>query len=545
MAQTYLSRVVNTPTPQNEALPGQVENSAGGYSFPVDDMTRLRRFLILGSEGGSYYANERELTLENVNAIRNLIADGRESEVVSEIVAMRDNNRAPKLSPLLFALAVVASEGSPEGRRLAFSNLNFVAKTASQLFEFVEYADSMRRWGRGFRSAVTNWYTAKSAHQLAYQVVKYRNRHNWTHRDLLRKAHPHGGVGMLNEIFRYVTTGEIAEAPHDFAIIRAYEEAKTANVDRLVELIQEHNLTWEMVPSESLSETKVWRALSEDMPLTALLRNLATLTRVGVIKPMECGNIVQQLGKIGHNTGIHPLSVLNAMLTYQNGRSVRGSNTWTPVPQIVDALEDAFDRSFADAPQTNKRIYLALDVSGSMGWGEVAGVPGLTPRMASAAMAMAIARREPNYYISAFSDGGYRAYRSVGYGFSRNNTSDDFDMAEIKINAKMSLPSAINQVDNLPFGGTDCSLPMRDALKKNMGVDCFVILTDSETWAGPIHPAEALRKYRQKMGIPAKLVVVGMVSNGFSIADPNDAGMMDVVGFDTAVPQLMADFMSN
>jgi len=38
------------------------------------------------------------------------------------------------------------------------------------------------------------------------------------------------------------------------------------------------------------------------------------------------------------------------------------------------------------------------------------------------------------------------------------------------------------------------------------------------------------------------LVVVGMVSNGFSIADPTDAGMLDVVGFDTATPALISDF---
>ena len=35
----------------------------------------------------------------------------------------------------------------------------------------------------------------------------------------------------------------------------------------------------------------------------------------------------------------------------------------------------------------------------------------------------------------------------------------------------------------------------------------------------------------------------GMVSNGFSIADPEDGGMMDVVGFDTSVPQVIADFI--
>lgn len=44
------------------------------------------------------------------------------------------------------------------------------------------------------------------------------------------------------------------------------------------------------------------------------------------------------------------------------------------------------------------------------------------------------------------------------------------------------------------------------------------------------------------MGIPARLVVVGMASKGFTIADPNDGGMLDVVGFDTTTPQVIADF---
>jgi 60 kDa SS-A/Ro ribonucleoprotein len=69
-----------------------------------------------------------------------------------------------------------------------------------------------------------------------------------------------------------------------------------------------------------------------------------------------------------------------------------------------------------------------------------------------------------------------------------------------------------------------------------------IICTDSETWAGDIHPSQALRQYRERTGFNARLTVVGMVSNGFSIADPTDAGMLDVVGFDTAAPQLMADF---
>ena len=78
--------------------------------------------------------------------------------------------------------------------------------------------------------------------------------------------------------------------------------------------------------------------------------------------------------------------------------------------------------------------------------------------------------------------------------------------------------------------------------RSKVAADVFVVYTDSETWAGNIHPAQALRQYREQTGISAKLVVVGMVSNGFTIADPNDVGMLDVVGFDTAAPAVIADF---
>ena len=126
-----------------------------------------------------------------------------------------------------------------------------------------------------------------------------------------------------------------------------------------------------------------------------------------------------------------------------------------------------------------------------MGSGEVAGIPGLTPRMAAAAMTMAIARREPNYYIAGFANGSDPSHR-VGYrfGFTRRGAT----MAPLSITASDSLNDAMHKTQALDFEATDCALPMLDALEKKIPVDVFVILTDSETWAGPVHPAEALQR---------------------------------------------------
>src|SRR5688572_6223701 len=103
---SYLANVLthtNAATPQSEPIPGssQVPNSGGRYSFAVDDWTRLDRFLVLGSEGGSYYATERALTAENASAsLRCIKADGLRA--VRRAVEISRAGRAPKNDPALF-----------------------------------------------------------------------------------------------------------------------------------------------------------------------------------------------------------------------------------------------------------------------------------------------------------------------------------------------------------------------------------------------------------------------------------------------------------
>lgn len=209
-----------------------------------------------------------------------------------------------------------------------------------------------------------------------------------------------------------------------------------------------------------------------------------------------------------------------ALTTYQSGQGVRSRLKWNPVAQIIDSLDAAFYMAFDNVEPSYKNILLALNVSSSMMYGAIAGCEGLTPRNASAAMALVTARTEPNYEIFGFCD----------------------DFVSVPIAATDSLTSAVSAVSYLPFGGTDCALPMLYALEHKFEVDMFVIYTDNETWYGDIHPKTALDMYRREMGRPAKCAVVGMVANDLSIADPEDAGMLDFIGFDTVTPTLLSDF---
>ena len=53
-----------------------------------------------------------------------------------------------------------------------------------------------------------------------------------------------------------------------------------------------------------------------------------------------------------------------------------------------------------------------------------------------------------------------------------------------------------------------------------------------------------MTEYREKLNLlNSKLIVAAMTATEFTIADPEDPGMLDVVGFDSAVPELVHNFI--
>lgn len=519
-----LTAISTRATHQSEPIPGrndQVENSAGGYVFAVDKWAQLDRFLILGTEGGTYYIGERDLTKQNAMALMSCIAEDG-PRVVARIVEISEAGRAPKQSPTIFALAACAGASNPATRRAAELAVPRVCRIGTHLFMFAGYVEQFRGWGRGLRRAVGGWYLNRPLEALATQVVKYQQRGGWSHRDLLRLAHPQADTPQRNEILRWAAGKPAENLP---GAIEGYELAKrqTQWPDWL-STVQSYPMTWEMLPSEALRHPQIWQALLPDMGMTALVRNLGRMTANGALKPLDANadHVAARLidAEQIRRSRIHPIQVLLAQATYASGHGDKGSLQWQPIPQIIDALDEAFYLSFGNVESSGKRLLLALDVSGSMTFNAIAGTS-ITPRVASAAMAMVSMHAEEHYPgVMAFS-GGF-----VPLGLSRGQRLND----------------VLRMVERMPFDRTDCSMPMRWARQNQVNVDCFVVYTDSETWAGPQHPVQALRDYRAAAGIDARLIVVGMTSNGFTIADPTDQGMLDVVGFDAATPGLIASF---
>jgi 60 kDa SS-A/Ro ribonucleoprotein len=567
----HLADISTRHTPQREQADArQVENAEGGYVFQLDPIGRLHRFLTLGVDRPTYYAHTdqamRELARENAQVVIDY-AQRDAPALVEAILSVSEAGRAPRQQPCIFALAVAASLADEQGRKLALIALPRVCRTGYHLFTFARYVRQFRGWGRGLRRAVGAWYAARDivdladegivygssendVSELAYQVAKYRQRDGFTHRDLLRLSHghwhirsalsPHWTLGEdQRALFEWICGRESPIDRHEsLERIVGLQLTKQAPLREVPALVRRYGLTWEMLPDAALLDPKVWHALLDvGVPQTALLRQLPRLTRIGLFDRGPNDRTIQVMEQLvdglrTRKARIHPVQVLTAMRTYSRGHSTKGKSTWTPAGRVVDALDEMFYVSFGSIEPTGKRLMLAVDSSGSMsmtdftpGHRKLYDDTGLLPREIAAALLMATARVETDALITAF-----------------RGSRGSMDIAELAITPRQRLDDVIRYLEAQPFGGTDCSLPMRWAEAKQIPVDAFIVYTDNETWAGPVHAHQALQRYRDVMGIPARLVVVGMTATGFTIANPSDPLSLDVAGFDSAVPRLISDF---
>lgn len=546
-----------------QTKPNQVKSSDGAWVFPVSPEVSYERFLVLGTENNTYYANSKKLTDNAFTIFDKMIAEDGGYAFVDKAREFSVSGRIPHNRTALLALAYALARADSGGKNAVIAALPQVARTASDLFLFVEYATQFRGWGRKMREAVSEWYMAKDVEEAAYQAVKYQSRKRdiaqgagnkgYSHAALLKLAHISPATPSHNALFRWIRGYDV-----DFDYLpeacRIYDEIKRATSPAVVAKIihgynQSHTrgkITHEFIPTRFQNAPIVWEALLKDMPINAMLQNLGRLTAYGVLNSWDNQNFVEnaitdsQRLRYGR---VHPVVVLKHLQDYKLGRHTRGILKWSPIAKIAGAIETAFYESFNYVQPIGKNILIGLDVSGSMGL-NITGSLNLTAREASVVMAMSYLRKESNIILTSFSSPNYRSY---GYGRRIDNYSDvDYGIEYVSnITKHTSLNEAVSIVQNMRFGATQLSLPMMLATRDNLDIDVFMIFTDSELNTGGIHPHEALNRYRQKANKPrAALIVNGMIANDISIADPSDRYSLDVAGFDTAVPNIIREFVN-
>ncbi|GAA4373514.1 TROVE domain-containing protein [Actinomadura verrucosospora] len=552
MARDPLASVSTVQTPQSRPIPGreteQVRNNADGYGFAKDLWTRLEDFLILGTTGGTYYVGEDRLTADNAQVVFDAIAaDGVRVVGLATAISTARPPRAPKNRPALFVMAAAAARGDAGTRQAVKASLAQVARTTDHLASFFGYWKNLGGKatgsgtapvvGRAMRTALASWFLNGDVDQVAWRVCKARQRRTpageaFALRDALRIAHPKADSPARRALFGWIA-GNVsdddvrARVPAVDAFLAA--QAVTGPVDAM-DVVRSRGVPWEFLPDAVLTEPGVWDELVDTIGMTALLRNLSRMTRIGTLTPMgdatrRAADRLTDAGALA-KARIHPMDLFLALRVYGSGRAQPHPRAdvqhWSPVPAIVDALEEAYELSFGHMEPSGRRLLVAVDSSGSMSFRNITsgGAPLGSCYEVANAMAVILNRIERGNCHVIDVDTQVRASQVT----ARTN------LREIS----RWRPSG---------GGTDLSQPFQWAQHQRLEVDGMVLFTDNETWAGRQHASQALDAYRQTVNGDVRVLLAAMAANGHTIGDPRDEGVLHMAGLDASLPMVVNGYI--
>ena len=385
---TYKFFTDTTRTPQTQPILGRssemVQGRSGGYLFDPGIWGMLRRCLLIGTAQSTYYADKHELTDDFIYTVQQCVYE--DSERTAKEIAYASDGRSINNSAPILAL-VLLSMGETHVAKRAFVELfPQVVRTGSHFYEWLHYTKSLRGFGKIIRECGTAWLSNPDAKALAYQLLKYQQRHGFTHRDVLRLFHVKPISADHQALYHWATNGwdTLPEAAPCKALSQIWWYERVKRQPQCTrEAIVKGRLTHEMVAPIGQMDQKAWQHLLEGMPIGALLRNLGSLTDLGVLQAHKGKNLNRVAAMLTNKqrlrkARIHPIDVLKALKTYASGGQVgRSRKTWTPIAHVVDILEKALELSFETVAPTGKMFMHVLDVSGSMSYYTVGSI-GLT-----------------------------------------------------------------------------------------------------------------------------------------------------------------------
>ena len=544
----------NTPSTSANTL---VKNAAGGNAFALSGEEKFLQFLIRGTESNTYYATEAALTAAATANSRAFI-QSHPAKAIELVLDVLSNGRAQRRNAALYALALCVDPKlvtDETHRSTVYKAIPTLFKIPTDMFIFLNNVKAMRgHGGQGLQRAISAWYASRDSNQLAFTLSKYQSREGWTHRDVLRIARPGANkrakitdpisrsviawalsrFSSANDSFDVSGKGEPArtvELPaYAKAVNRLRREAETISGSAAAKLITQHKLPREVIPTELLNNDEVWAALVPNLNAMALIRNLGIMTSKGVLSDPTVLNLV--LARLNdeefiRKSKVHPFSVLLAASTYRQGRGDKGSTIWTPIGSVTSALGNALTYAFKYAQPSNKRILLAVDVSGSM-----SGV-----MKDALALTYVMLKIEPNVTVIEFDT-------DIKSGSEILKRKDDFQ-------AMLAYrPQG---------GGTDVSLPIQVAMRaeaEGRPYDAVIMLTDTESWANSrgrwgysygsrdgaketFEAAQTLRRHNPNV----KIVEVQLANPSTSQLEGH-VNDLRISGYDSTVYTVIADFIA-
>jgi 60 kDa SS-A/Ro ribonucleoprotein len=510
----------------SKLTPADSSNEAGGPSYRLSPRHALAQLAATGCLAGMYYAQAEE----QLEALRDLAGQVDDNLFLAKL-AVYSRERA-FLKDLPVALLLILSRRDPALFRRAFGRVVDNGRTLRTLFRMIRAGQLGRRsLSYALQRAFQRWLNEANVGQLLSASIGS----DPSLRDVFRLARPTPPDNVRRALFGWLTDrpetvwapATTDDLPIEVRDLQAYRRAESE--DEQAAVLERNRFRWDLL-ADAAKGPKVWKTIARQMGPQALRMNLNTLQRHGVFDdPALVSEVAARLSD--------PVEIRRSrQFPYQYLAAYLNAGTELPEP-IRKALNSAAEIACGNVPVLPGPVVIGLDVSGSMS-SAVTGnrAPGSVSKMrcvdVAALFAAALLRRNPGSVVIPF----------------------DTQAHAVTVEPNEPILALAARLARYGGGGTDCSIPLREANKdvKQPFAGC-ILVSDMESWVGTGRHGSTptLTEWQRfsvsqlkHQGTHPRLVCINLQPHG-TVQAPERSDILNVGGFSDAVFDVVAAFLGS
>jgi 60 kDa SS-A/Ro ribonucleoprotein len=479
-------------------------NQAGGQAYRMSDKAALAQYAMTGCFNGTYYASDKD-QLKKVMELASKVSP----EFLAKLAVYSRQKGLMKDMPAVLA-AVVASR-QPELLGKIFPK---VVDNPKMLRNFVQVIRSNVAGRKSFGTRPKKLIQKYLESLTDEQLFKADVGNDPSLQDIIKLVHPKPSNKNRNAMYAYLldkeyNKGDLCELARQFEAFKKDMKGEIPDVP------------FQMLTALPLTSDH-WKKIAEHATWTQIRMNLNTFARHGVF---EDSKMVSSLA----DKLADPAQVRRAkVFPYQLFTSFKNIDATVPTKLNI-ALQKAAEVACENIPEINGKVYVMVDVSGSMGLpvtGYRAG--GVSSKMrcvdVAALVAAAILRKNPEAEVIPF----------------------DTSVHAAKMNPMDSIMTNAAYLAKFGGGGTNCSLPLEALNSRNAKGDLVIYVSDNESWvdSGRYNSTATMAAWQKfKARNPkAKLVCID-IQPGMTTQAHDRPDILNVGGFSDQVFDVIARFL--
>lgn len=477
-------------------------NEAGGIAYALTPKQALAQYAATGCLNGTFYASAEQ----QLETVVRLCADVESEFIARTAIWSRERGFMKDMPALLCAILTT--------RNAALLEAIFprVIDNGKMLRNFVQIVRSgvlgRKSLGTAPKRMVRNWLETRGDESLFRDSVGQKP----SIADVIRMVHPKPADRERAALYGY-----LIGRPHEMEklprLVREYEAFKAGDRSHVPDV------PFQMLTALDLNVAE-WTAIARNAGWQMTRMNLNTFARHQVFADEEVTNIIA--ARLADAASIRKARVF----PYQLMTAFVASSMVVPAV-VKNALQDAMELATANVPALEGKVWICLDVSGSMQSAITGARYGSTTAVrcidVAALMAASIVRKNPRAEVLPF----------------------DWDVVPVDLNARDSVMTNAKLLAAIGGGGTACAKPLAALNKKDAKGDLVIYVSDNESWADPQH-GRGTKMMKQWNAFKARNPQARLVCLDIQPVATTQAvereDILNIGGFSDAVFELIASF---